>query len=396
MNGDDEPRVIIVGAGPVGLSLAIDLGQRGIPVMIVEFKEAPANVAKMERSNARTMEAVPQAGDRRPVRSVGLPADVPMEVYVTTRLVDDPILHLSYPSPEQAADVARATGDGTVPLESQQLFSQYALEPLLRDIAKEQTTVDVRYGCGMASFVQDDQGVSARLIRADGTTENVRAEYLVGRDGGASTVRKALGIALSGNGSIATLRQVFFRSTDLIEKVPVGDGHRTFYFADGDARMIGTALVVEGDQQHFTFHSGLPEDTDFAPVIQAKIGVPVELEVLAVTSWTLHLLVADRYRDGRVLLAGDSAHLMIRQGGLGMNSGIGDATDLAWKLAGDPGGMGRPGTARLLRERPAPGRAAQRAGVGIRGAGHRGVAGGVHRSGRRGHPGRSARPSAGP
>ena len=337
-----EPRVIVVGAGPVGLTLAIDLGKRGVPVLVVEQKDAPANLPKMERSNARSMEMFRRLGIADRVRAVGLPADVPMDVYVTTRLVDEPILHLSYPSPIQAAELARNTNDGTLPLESQQLVSQYSLEPLLREVAEEQPSVTVRYSCGLEDFEQDESGVTVRLSGSNGT-ETVRAEYLVGCDGGTSTVRKALGIKLDGKGKLATLRQVFFRSRDLIDKVPVAGKARHFYFADGDARMIGTAMVVQSDQRHFTFHTGLPEDADFVSAISAKIGVPVDLEVLAVNSWTLHLLVADRYRTGRVLLAGDAAHLVIPQGGLGMNTGIGDATDLAWKLAGTLEGWGGPG-----------------------------------------------------
>src|SRR5689334_6608338 len=92
------PRVIVVGAGPVGLTLATDLGKRGIPTLLVESKDAPAHLPKMERCNARTMEIFRRLGIADRVRSVGLPSAVPMDVYVTTRLVDDPILHLSYPS----------------------------------------------------------------------------------------------------------------------------------------------------------------------------------------------------------------------------------------------------------------------------------------------------------
>lgn len=337
-----DPRVIIVGAGPVGLTLAVDLGRRGVPVLVVEQKDAPANLPKMERSNARSMEIFRRLGIADRVRGVGLPADVPMDVYVTTRLVDEPILHLAYPSPREAAERSRETHDGTLPLESQQLVSQYSLEPLLRTVAEEQPTVTVRYSCGLTSFEQDDGGVTVRLTGDDGE-QTVRADYLVGCDGGTSTVRKDLGIRLEGKGALATLRQVFFRSRDLIDKVPVAGRARHFYFADGDARMIGTAMVVQSDQRHFTFHSGLPEDADFVSAIAARIGVPVDIEVLAVTSWTLRLLVADRYRDKRVLLAGDAAHLVIPQGGLGMNTGVGDATDLAWKLAGTLAGWGGPG-----------------------------------------------------
>ena len=340
---NSNPRVIVVGAGPVGLTLAIDLGKRGIPVLVVEQKDAPAHLPKMERSNGRTMEIFRRLGIADRVREVGLPADVPMDVYITTRLVDEPILHLPYPSPTEAREIGRATNDGSLPLESQQLVSQYSLEPLLKEVAETEPLVTVRYSCRLESFEQGGDAVTARLVHATGVPETVEAEYLVGCDGGTSAVRKALGIRLSGQGNLASLRQVFFRAPDLIEKVPVAGRARHFYFADGDARMIGTAIVVQSDQRHFTFHTSLPEDTDFVSAIQERIGMPVEVEVLAVNSWTLHLLVADRYRDGRVLIAGDAAHLVIPQGGLGMNTGIGDATDLAWKLAGTLAGWGGPG-----------------------------------------------------
>jgi 2-polyprenyl-6-methoxyphenol hydroxylase-like FAD-dependent oxidoreductase len=121
---NQQPRVIIVGAGPVGLTLAIDLGRRGVPVLIVESKDVPANLPKMERSNARTMEIFRRLGIADRIRAVGLPADVPMDVYVTTRLIDEPILHPSYPSPNEAAELVRATHDATLPLEGTVNLSQ--------------------------------------------------------------------------------------------------------------------------------------------------------------------------------------------------------------------------------------------------------------------------------
>jgi 2-polyprenyl-6-methoxyphenol hydroxylase-like FAD-dependent oxidoreductase len=337
-----EPQVLVVGGGPVGLTLAIDLGRRGIRCLLVERNAGPTDLPKMERCNARTMEIFRRMGIADRVRAAGLPGDVPMDVYITTSLVAEPILHLPYPSPEQAKADGRAVNDGTQPLEPYQLISQYVLEPVLTRAAEELDDVRVVFGCELESFTQDEHGVTAQLAGRDGRRRTVRVPYLVGCDGGSSTVRKALGIGLEGRGDIAQLRQVFFRCDELIERVPRAGRARHFYFADTDARIIGTAMVVQSDQRHFTFHTGLPEDTDFVPVIQEKIGLPVDLQIVAVTSWTLHLLLAERYRAGRVFLAGDAAHLVIPQGGLGMNTGIGDAADLSWKLAAVLDGWGGP------------------------------------------------------
>jgi 2-polyprenyl-6-methoxyphenol hydroxylase-like FAD-dependent oxidoreductase len=338
----ENTSVLIVGAGPVGLTLAIALGRRGIDCVIAEQKDRPAHLPKMERCNARTMEHFRRLGIADRVRAAGLPSHVPMDVYVTTSIAAEPILHLPYPSPDEARKLAAQCNDASMPLESQQLVSQYSLEPVLREVAESLPSVSVRYSCEVTSIEQDGSGVTAVLSTA-GEIDVLRAHYLVGCDGGASTIRPAMGFKLEGQGDIAKLRQVFFRSNDLVERIPRAGKARHFYIADEDPRMIGTAIVVQSDQRHFTLHTSLPEDTDFVPVIQRAVGMPVDVEVLAVNSWTLHLLLANRYRDRRVLLAGDAAHLVIPQGGLGMNTGIGDAMDLEWKLAGTIQGWGGPG-----------------------------------------------------
>ena len=336
--------VLIAGAGPVGLTLAIDLGRRGVRCLVCEREPGPGSLPKMERCNARTMELFRRIGIADRVRAAGLPTDVPMDVFIMTRLVDEPILRLAYPSPDAHRERIAAVNDGTEPLEPYQLISQYVLEPLLGEITRELNTVELRFGCELTAFAQDAAGVSVTLDGGGGGGgEPVRAAYLVGCDGGASTVRRELGIALAGEGGLGSLRQVQFRSEDLIERVPLVGRGRHFCFADSDARMIGTTLVVQSDQRHFTFHTGLAQDAPFAEALARKIGTPVDLEVVSVNPWTLHLLLAERYRDGRVLIAGDAAHLVIPQGGLGMNTGVGDAVDLAWKLAGTLAGWGGPG-----------------------------------------------------
>jgi 2-polyprenyl-6-methoxyphenol hydroxylase-like FAD-dependent oxidoreductase len=265
------------------LTLAIALGRRGIDCVIAETKDQPAHLPKMERCNARTMEHFRRLATADRVRAAGLPSHVPMDVYVTTSIAAEPILHLPYPSHDEARKLAAQCNDASMPLESQQLVSQYSLEPVLRGVAESLPSVTVRYSCEVTSLEQDDTGVTAVLSTA-GEIDVLRAHYLVGCDGGASPVRRALGCKLEGQGDIARLRQVFFRSNELIERISRASQARHFYIADEDPRMIGTAIVVQSDQRHFTLHTSLPEDTDFVPVIQRAVGIPVDVEVCATTS----------------------------------------------------------------------------------------------------------------
>src|SRR5580692_1753821 len=136
MNTTISTDVLIVGAGPTGLTLAIDLGRRGVRCTIIEQKEAPAFLPKMERINARTMEIYRRMGLAQRIRAAGLRADCPMDVYIVLALDEPALLHLPYPSVAQAHAETRGTNDGSLPLEPYQLISQYTLEPLLKDIAE--------------------------------------------------------------------------------------------------------------------------------------------------------------------------------------------------------------------------------------------------------------------
>ncbi|MDQ6522958.1 FAD-dependent monooxygenase [Nocardioides sp. LHD-245] len=329
--------VVVVGAGPVGLTLAIDLGQRGIRTLLVERDPTTKQFPKMDRSNARTMELYRRLGFAERVRALGYPPEASMDVFVVTRLGDPPLARLRYPSvAEHRATIAASTGS-TEPLEPYQLVAQNDLEPLLVEIAAATPGVEVRFGHDLVGFHQDDLGVDVELVSGAGT-QTLRASYLVGCDGGSSTVRKQLGIALQGRGNLVEQRQVTFRSEELYERIPIGQG-RHYYVADEQ----GAVFVVQGSRRHFTLNAGLPPEADAREEIRRRIGFDVEFEILNQTTWRLHLLLAERYRDGRVLIAGDAAHLVIPTGGLGMNSGVGDAVDLAWKLAGTLQGWGGPG-----------------------------------------------------
>jgi 2-polyprenyl-6-methoxyphenol hydroxylase-like FAD-dependent oxidoreductase len=162
-------QALIVGGGPVGLTLAIDLGRRGVRCTLIEQKEAPQFLPKMERCNARTMEIFRRMGIADRVRAAGLRDDIPMDVFIILSLAEQPLLHLPYPSVKTARAEIRACSDGSMPLEPYQLISQYTLEPLLKSIAEGLPSVTVRYGCRLESFTQDQTGVTARVKHANGT-----------------------------------------------------------------------------------------------------------------------------------------------------------------------------------------------------------------------------------
>lgn len=331
--------VLIAGGGPTGLTLAIDLGKRGVPCMLVERNPAPSKLPKMERCNARTMEIYRRLGLSERIRAAGYPADNTMDVFICTRLVDPPILHLPYPSVTEAKRRIAATRDASMPLEPYQLISQYTLEPILKSVAEALPSVSVRFGCELIEFAEDDAGVTGVIRNASGETETLRAQYLAGCDGGASFVRKQLGIALEGDANIRQLYQALFRCDDLYARMPIGRG-RHYHFTDARYSQI----VVQDSCRHFTLHTMAGRAEDVPDIFRELVGFPIEFETLYVGPWRQNLLCATRFTSdrGRVFLAGDAAHLVIPTGGLGMNTGVGEAIDLGWKLWGTLAGWGGP------------------------------------------------------
>lgn len=333
--------VLIVGAGPVGLTLAIDLGRRGIRCTLIEKRPAADFLPKMERCNARTMEIFRRMGLAAPVRTAGLHRDVPMDVYVALAMNQAPLLRLPYPSVAEASSQIARCDDGSLPLEPYQLISQYTLEPLLKSHAEQLASVTVRFGCEFLSLAQEPTRATARVRHAGGSEETIHAQYIVGCDGGASTVRKQLGIQLRGEGNILRFYQALYYSPELFGMIPIGPGPgrgRHYHIADAQS----TFLILQDSTKHWTLHAAVDRPEDMAAQFERAVGVPVRYDMLYVGEWKQNLLLADRYRAGRVFLAGDSAHLVIPTGGLGMNTGVGDAVDLSWKLAATLQGWGGP------------------------------------------------------
>jgi 2-polyprenyl-6-methoxyphenol hydroxylase-like FAD-dependent oxidoreductase len=336
-----DTQVLIVGAGPVGLSLALDLGQRGISAILVEKRSGPAFLPKMERVNARTMEIYRRMGIAAKVRAAGLSRDVPMDVYVVLDLTRPPLLRLPYPSVAAAEAAIRATTDASAPLEPYQLISQYTLEPLLKAEVESLPSVRLHWSSEYLAHDQDAGGVTTTVRTADGTSATIRSAYLIGCDGGSSAVRQALGIKLRGEANLRGFRQGLYYCEGLFDKIPIGNGPghgRHYHVADEE----GTFLIMQDSTKHWTVHASVDTDAEMERQFEKAVGIPIDYKMLSCNPWRQNLLLAERYQDRRVFLAGDAVHLVIPTGGLGMNSGVGDAVDLAWKLEATLKGYGGP------------------------------------------------------
>lgn len=323
--------VLIVGAGPVGLTLALDLGFRDVPCLLIEQRadEAPTN-PRCNTTGARSMEHFRRLGVADRIRAAGLPPDYPTDASYRTRLDGPEILRIELPS---SAKAAKGDEDWPTP-ELQHRVSQIYLQPILRERLRDFPQVDYRTTTRLAEFTQDDEGVTAVLEdTVTGERSTVRAGYLVAADGGNSAIRRALGYKLEGDAEISRCVSMFVRAPEL-EHI-IKDSWTTWTFnGHGTSNM----MAING-RDLWLHHTGFPAGYDTSEedphaLLERAIGHPVEFEELEVVRWSGRQLVATHYRDRRVLLAGDAAHIWIPMAGFGMNAGIQDATELAWMLAG--------------------------------------------------------------
>jgi len=342
MAGENVPHVpvLIVGGGPVGLGLAIDLGWRGIRCLLVEQGDGSIAHPRANAENARTMEFFRRWGIADAVREAGTPEDYPHTVLYLTALTGFEIARIERPGHGGRAPSA-------VSPERPQRCNQLWLDPILRARAEGFPGVEVRLNCRFEAFEQNDDGVVATVHDlATGKRQRVAADYLVACCGGHSSIPKTLGIGMQGNPTLEYNLNIFFRTPALWEQHDKGKAALHFF---ADAQGIWRTLVqLDGRELWRLTLNGKSyfdnaETLDASRFIAGVVGKPVPHEVVSALRWIARDLVADRYRMGRVFLAGDAAHQNTPSGGFGLNTGMGDAADLGWKLAAVIEGWGGSG-----------------------------------------------------
>jgi 2-polyprenyl-6-methoxyphenol hydroxylase-like FAD-dependent oxidoreductase len=335
----DTP-VLIVGAGPVGAILALELAHHNMPSMVVERSVRPSRHPKMDYVNGRSMELLRRLDLTAAIRAQGVDSRHSTDFIWTLGFDQPPVLVWHHPSVDQMRRRFAGVNDGTAPAEPYQRIQGSLLEALLRDAARAHPLVDLREGWTLSDLHQDPAGVRATVLNARTRTRStVNARYLVGCDGANSTVRRCLGIPIDQAGVSTRHCSVYFSSRD-----PVLRRHGRAFLTIGAK---GLNLVSRDEKDLWTASMPIPADDLFAAdpiaLIRDRLGVDFEVdEVLSVAQWEGALTLAAQYRKGSAFLAGDAAHQFYPAGGHGANTGIADAVDLGWKLAATLAGWGGP------------------------------------------------------
>jgi 2-polyprenyl-6-methoxyphenol hydroxylase-like FAD-dependent oxidoreductase len=328
--------VLVVGGSLVGLTTSLLLAAQGVPHLLVERHRGTAVHPRAASFHQRTMEVF---------RGLGLQADVE-EAAAREFVQNGAIVSVPNLSSPEVTYFFRHFNEGVEHLSptSRLFITQIGLEPLLRDRARE-LGAEHRYATELVDVQQDDDGVTAVLrSRDDGAEQSVRSDYLVAADGAHSQVRERSGIGLAGRGSFAECVTIYFRA-DLRELI--GDRALSVVYVSSPELLGFFRFSLAGDSGFLAvFSTTGPDgtrDTHVADdldtercvhLVRTALGRPdVEVEVDNVQRWTAAAAHAARFRDRRVFLAGDAAHVMPPTGGFGGNTGVADAHNLAWKLA---------------------------------------------------------------
>jgi 2-polyprenyl-6-methoxyphenol hydroxylase-like FAD-dependent oxidoreductase len=343
-----DTSVLIVGGGPVGLTLALDLASRGIDVTVTEIRHAgELPSVKCNQVSSRSMEVYRRLDIATTIRAAGLPPDHPHDVACRISATGPELSRITLPSP--AGRSRGEPGDDTwwpTP-EATHRINQTYLEPILVAHAAAHPRIRILNSMEFEEFSQDERGVTGLARDLDnGARISFSCRYLVGCDGARSVVRHGMGATLSGVPVIQRVQSTYFRAPALKSLLP---GKPAWMYLAFNPRRCGTMMSIDGEERwliHNFLYNGEPEfdsiDRDWAIRSILGVGPEFEYEVISKEDWIGRRLVADRFQNGRVFICGDAAHLWIPHAGYGMNAGIADADNLGWMLAAVLNGWAAP------------------------------------------------------
>jgi 2-polyprenyl-6-methoxyphenol hydroxylase-like FAD-dependent oxidoreductase len=334
-----DSQVLIVGAGPVGLTLAIDLAWRGINVTVVEMRARAASPdPKCNHVAARTMEIFRRLGLAEKVRNAGLPADYPHDISYRTSFTGQELARIQIPC-RRDRFTSKDGPDGNWPTpEPPHRINQIFLEPILFDHAAANPRIRIINRTSVEEVVIEESSASVGVRDLEtGEVRRWSCRYLIGCDGARSIIRKAIGAELSGDAIVQRVQSTFIRAPDLIGRQR---HERAWGTGAINPRRAGMVYAIDGRERWLVHNYLKPDELDFDSVdrdacIRTILGVgpDFQYDVISREDWYGRRLIADRFRDRCAFIAGDAAHIWVPYAGYGMNAGIADAMNLSWLMA---------------------------------------------------------------
>jgi len=335
----NDPDVLIVGAGPVGLTLAIDLAWRGIAVTVVETRAPGAPPEpKCNHVAARTMEIFRRLGLADKVRNAGLPADYAHDISYRTSFTGQELTRIRIPCRRDRFTATDGPDCNWPTPEPPHRINQIFLEPILFAHAAEQPRIRIISRTVAEDVVVGDDDARVNLRNLDtGAVTPVGCRFLIGCDGARSIVRKAIGAELSGDAVIQRVQSTYIRAPGLIDRQQSAPAWGTGAI---NPRRSGMVYAIDGRERWLVHNYMRPGEGDFDEVdrdasLRTILGVDADFnyEIISKEDWYGRRLIADKFRDRSAFIVGDASHIWVPYAGYGMNAGIADAMNLSWLLA---------------------------------------------------------------
>jgi 2-polyprenyl-6-methoxyphenol hydroxylase-like FAD-dependent oxidoreductase len=340
--------VLVVGAGPVGLSLAMDLAWRGIDVLVVEIRERGAEPeAKCNHVSSRTMEIFRRLGLAGKIRNAGLPADHSNDISYRTSFTGLELSRIPIPCRRDRFDATGGPDTNWPTAEPPHRINQIYLEPIMFDHAAQMKNLTFLNRTSFESFDQtDDQVISIATDLDKGQRIRINSKYVIGADSGRSKIRGMIGAKFVGDAVIQRVQSTFIKAPGLMDLQETEAAWATFTL---NPMRSGNVYAIDGIETFIVHNYLLDTESDFDEVnrdwsIRTILGVDdgFEYETIKNMDWNAHRFVADKFRDRRVFICGDAAHIWVPYAGYGMNAGIADAVGLSWLMAAELNGWGAP------------------------------------------------------